>query len=283
MTAKDIDTEVHAADADATRARIASTLDDLSERLNPRTVVSNAMNDIQDRGGELFEDASRIVRQNPVAISLIGLSLGLLMLGRNLKNRDYDAYEDVYGDGDIDAPRGEGRLHRGWSTVRDRAGELRSGASERAAHAREAAAERLAHARETASETWASARETGADYAARAKVRAAEARARAGETFEENPLSGALLGLAVGIVAGALLPRSRQEDELLGETRDRLAARAKDAAKAATDAGKAQLDELGLNLDNAKAKLGDIGEQAKTVARNAATAATEQLKARSAA
>lgn len=273
MDPKDIETDAHLTEADATRARIAATLDDLSDRLNPRNLVSKAMNDMQHRSTEALDGATRIVRENPVAISIIGLSIGLLMLGKNLKSRDYDAYGDVYGDDDL--PERESRVHRSWTAVRERADDAR----ERAGELRATAAERAAHAREAATERWEDLKETSAEYAARAKARAAEARQRASDSFDENPLAGALLGLAAGVALGALLPRTRQEDELLGETRDRLAERAKDAAKAATDAGKAQLDQLGVSVDAARAKLGEFGEQAKVIAKNAATAASEQLKA----
>ncbi|MCA3254798.1 MAG: hypothetical protein INF91_04170, partial [Alphaproteobacteria bacterium] len=91
-------------------------------------------------------------------------------------------------------------------------------------------------------------------------------------------LAGALIGFAIGAIAGALLPRSRRENELLGEARDRLAERARVAAQAAVDAGRQQLDEMGVNAEAAKSKLADIGQQAADVAKTAGQAAAAELK-----
>lgn len=86
--------------------------------------------------------------------------------------------------------------------------------------------------------------------------------------------------MAAGALLGLLLPRTRKEDQLLGETRDRLADAAKAAAKAAADTTRQQLDERGLTLDSAKAKIAEVGQQAKDVARSAAETAAAEAKTR---
>lgn len=268
-------------DAEQTRERIASTVDDLQARLNPRTMVSDAVSDavesLQDRGKDIVDNAKTKVRDHPIAASAIALTAGALLLGRKrLGTKDYsfDAYEDVYGgdmnDGyeataeatDNDRP---GVLNR----VRDRASDAKSSVSDRAAAAREFTSEKLDAARERTSE-----------YAGRARAKASDARRQAGEKFDASPLTGALVGVAAGALIGMLLPRTRKEDQLLGETRDRLTDAAKAAAKAAADTAKQQLDERGLNLDAAKAKLAEVGQQAKDVARSAAETAAAEAKSR---
>lgn len=156
-----------------------------------------------------------------------------------------------------------------WSRVRERAGSARSSVADRASTARD-----------FTSEKWQSARDRTSDYASRARMRASDARQRAAQGYDEHPLTGALVGLAAGALFGLLLPRTQRENELLGETRDRLADAAKSAARAAADTAKQQLDEKGLNMDAARAKLAEVGQQAKDVARTAAQTAASEAKTR---
>lgn len=277
MTPEEMRTSMYESDAEQTRERIASTVDTLQYRLNPRNMVSGAVGSLQDRGVDLVDNARQLVREHPVAVSLIGLSVGLLLLNRNrIAGRDsysFDAYEDVYG-GDMndgyDATADDTSDRPGmWSRVRDRASSARSSVSDRA-HS----------ARDYTSEKWQSARERTSDYAGRARMRASDARQRAAQGYDEHPLTGALVGLAAGALLGLLLPRTQRENEMLGETRDRLADAAKSAARAAADTAKQQLDEKGLNMDAARAKLAEVGEQAKDVARSAAQTAANEAKSR---
>lgn len=277
MTPEEMKTSMYESDAEQTRERIASTVDNLQSRLSPRNMMSGAVGSLQDRGVDLVDNARQMVREHPVAVSLIGLSVGLLLLNRNrIAGRDsysFDAYEDVYG-GDMndgyDATADEINERPGvWSRVRTRASDTRSTVSDRAHLARERTSEKLQSARERTSE-----------YAERARMRASEARQRAAQGYEANPLTGALIGVAAGALIGLLLPRTRRENEMLGETRDRLADAARSAARAAADTAKRQLDEKGLNADTAKAKLAEVGQQAKDVARNAAKTAASEAKTR---
>jgi ElaB/YqjD/DUF883 family membrane-anchored ribosome-binding protein len=277
MTPEEMKTSMYESDAEQTRERIASTVDNLQSRLSPRNMVSGAVGSLQDRGVDLVDSAKQMVREHPVAVSLIGVSVGLLLLNRNRiaahDSYSFDAYEDVYG-GDMndgyDATADETNERRGvWSRVRGRASDARSTVSDRAHTARERTTERLQSARERTSE-----------YAERARMRASEARQRAARGYDESPLAGALIGVAAGALIGLLLPRTRRENELLGDTRDRLADAAKSAARAAADTARQQLDEKGLNVDTAKAKLAEVGQQAKDVARNAAKTAASEAKTR---
>ena len=59
--------------------------------------------------------------------------------------------------------------------------------------------------------------------------------------LDENPMAAGAIAIAAGAVLGALLPPTRKEDELLGDTRDRLAERARElSAKAAEQARNAE-------------------------------------------
>ena len=265
----DTDTRSAAEQAEAARARIAATVEDIQDRLSPSRIIGDAASDLQNRGSELIDSGAQLVRRHPVALSLIGLSLGLLLLRRDSRPTPIDAYQDVYGDDDLD-----------WDGLEE-PGAVRRGLDK--AHAafdtaKASVSNSAASARSRASDGMDSARERSADIADRTLNAVKQAKRKASDSFEENPLAAAVIGIAAGALIGSLIPRTDQEDEWLGEGRDRLAERARAAAKAAIDAGKSELDERGLNLDTAKAKISDLGEQAKTIARTAGQAAAEQLK-----
>ena len=61
---------------------------------------------------------------------------------------------------------------------------------------------------------------------------------RAAGVAQENPLGLALGGVAVGFVAGLLVPSSRMEDEKLGPIADQVKDQAKEAGQEALERGK---------------------------------------------
>lgn len=264
------DTETNmATEAEAARARIAATVEDIQERLSPRRIIGDAAADLQNRGSALLDSGAQLVREHPVALSLIGLSIGLLLLKRDSAPNPADAYQDVYGDDEFDTrdPDQPGAVRRSFDKARGVVGSAASTLADQAS----AAQDRLG-------DGWHAARERSAQLAERARATASGTGRKAADTFEENPLAAAVIGVVAGALIGALLPRSDREDQWLGESRDRLAERARAAAMAAVDAGKRELDERGLNIDAAKAKIADIGKQARTVARTAGQAAADHLK-----
>jgi hypothetical protein len=70
--------------------------------------------------------------------------------------------------------------------------------------------------------------------------------------LESNPLGILVGGLAVGALAGALIPRSAREKELLAPLGKRIGESASAATAAAKEAGKSEFGELGLTKDAAR-------------------------------
>jgi F0F1-type ATP synthase assembly protein I len=90
---------------------------------------------------------------------------------------------------------------------------------------------------------------------------------RAGKAIEANPLAVVAGGIAIGLAAGALLPKTKRETELLGSVGKRLTGVAAGAAEAAREAAKAELGSLPLSKDAAKAQVSKLIDQvAKAVA-----------------
>lgn len=125
--------------------------------------------------------------------------------------------------------------------------------------------------RSRAADAYSSARErTSAAYGA-ARERAGSATRRAGDSVDTNPELAVIGGLALGAIVAALLPRTEREQQALGQYGRRINQTARDAARAATDAGRSKLDEIGFNKETARQKLGEVASTVGEAARNSAT------------
>jgi gas vesicle protein len=87
---------------------------------------------------------------------------------------------------------------------------------------------------------------------------------RAGGVARENPVGLAVGAAAVGFLAGTLLPRTRFEDEQIGEQADQLKDRAREIGESAVEHGKAVAS--------------DAADAAMTTAKDSAGEHTEQMK-----
>jgi hypothetical protein len=136
-----------------------------------------------------------------------------------------------------------------------------------------------------ARQAYESARErTAAAYAAaRDKAGSAYETAgrRAGEGIDSNPVAAVVGGLAIGAIVAAMLPRTRREDELLGTAGRRLNESAREAARAAREAGKGQLNELGLSRDGLRDKLDEFTGRAVGAIKDSAGAAAGAARGKS--
>lgn len=101
---------------------------------------------------------------------------------------------------------------------------------------------------------------------------------KAVEGVETFPVAALVGGLALGVVLGALLPRTRQEQELLGSIGGAINEKAKGAATAARDAGQAKLDELGISSNAAGKQVGKLIESIAQVAETAGSAAVDAVR-----
>ena len=164
------------------------------------------------------------------------------------------------------------------STTNSGAGE--SGGSEsggRLSSVKQSAADAYEAARERTSSAYQAAREAagGAVGTARETVRTAGRRTADG--VEANPMAAVVGGLALGAIAGALLPKTRGEDKVLGTAGRKVADTARQAVRAAKDAGRQQIDELGLSKDGIQRRLGEFTDKAAGAVRNSAGAASEAV------
>ena len=123
-------------------------------------------------------------------------------------------------------------------------------------------------ARATASKTYHETRDKVSD-AARTAV----------EAIEKNPLAILVGGVAIGALAGAIIPRSAKEKELLAPLGARLGDSARQAFSAAREAGKQELGNAGLTPDAARERGRSVIDGVVQALSSAGSAAAQAAKA----
>lgn len=116
--------------------------------------------------------------------------------------------------------------------------------------------------------------------ATRARDAANDAGDRLVEGVDANPLAILAGGVAVGLVAGALLPKTELEGQYLGPLGAKLNEGARTAASAAAEAGKAELAAVGLSKVGANEQVGKVLEGLGSAVRSASTAARDARRRR---
>lgn len=124
---------------------------------------------------------------------------------------------------------------------------------------------------------------TSSDSKSRSDNRSALKRTE--DAMETNPLVVLAGGAAIGVLAGAVLPRTKRETEMFGKVGKRMTAAATAAATAARDTGLKELEANGISGKAAKAQVGrlldGVVEAASTAGEAAASAAAKKAKATS--
>ena len=116
------------------------------------------------------------------------------------------------------------------------------------------------------------------DRVAAAYAAARERTGAAGEKLEANPLAALLGGIAIGAIAGALIPRLAKEKELLAPLGEKIGEAARAALDAGKSAGSEALEDAGLSTDQIRAQVSKLVEQALKAANEAGSAALDAAR-----
>lgn len=198
------DPETLEREIDEVRAEMSRTLEALERKFSPGQWVDYYLDSLREHSGELAANFGNTVKQNPVPITLTAIGLAWTILA---SNRAKPAYGEnvAYGE-HADSPGFGEKLKSTAEGARDRFGSSKDAM------------------RESISQT---ARST--------QDRARRAREGFGSLIEEQPLILGALGIALGAAIGAALPRTEQEDRLMGKARDTTVGKIKEEGGKAYD------------------------------------------------
>jgi len=230
-------------------------------------MVRNASETVTEARYTLMET----IRQNPIPAALTGIGLGWLWMNRrsspsNRRGQSFDRYgysssgPSYQGGGSYRAydyggggSQDQGRVGQVVDRAQDMAGQARYTASSAVGQARDTAGNAVSQVADTAGNAVSQVADTAANVASQAQDTAGRVVDQVQETAEQayyraqyqaqrledrfqqslrtNPLGVGAVALALGAAAGLALPETQRENQLLGETRDRLVERATDVAQ----------------------------------------------------
>lgn len=304
-----------------TRAEMDQTFDALESKMTPGQILEEAWHLTRGGTRAGASRLWQVAREHPLPASVIGLGLGWLLVessrgegrssrsrtGRPLSGRSnlhessagYGAYPESYNTDYLESwetAEGSGlseRVSSAAGSVKDAAAHAKDtvkGAASSAGHkvadvagtVRERASDLSHRTREKASELGELSREKAADLGHRTRHQARRAQTGFWEMMEENPLAVGVATLALGVLAGLSLPSTRREDELLGETRDRMIDRLEEVGREALDKGKqvagTAVDTLKEEVDSAGLTASGLAEKVREVGRHTKEAVKEEVK-----
>jgi ElaB/YqjD/DUF883 family membrane-anchored ribosome-binding protein len=207
-----------------TRAQMSETVYALQSRANPTYVREQATEQVKNSG------LAQTVRDNPIPAALIGAGMvGLAWLIAGGRSQDAGAssghqslpgasYGEPYRQ---EYPYGSPTGYDYGDSESGDSGSERGRVGRSAEQARQRADEMSGQARERMSQAGDRTREQAGRAQAQAQEQAQRAQGGFERALQENPLA-----VGIGAAVGLAIPSTAKENELMGETRDKLANRA---------------------------------------------------------
>ena len=225
------------AEIEHTRHEMDSTLTAIEQRLTPGQLLDQGLDYLRSSGANQYvENFGVQVKNNPLPVTLVGIGLAWLMASS--KNPPARYSTESYGSG----------MSERAGAMGDKATAMMGAAKSKLSDGTQAVGDRVRQARDTLSSVGQSARERIGDLGSSARYQMDRARSGMDYLMREQPVALGAVGLAVGALLAAMAPRTRQEDELMGETRDRLMETAKEAGQQTvqktTEAAKKGLEQV---------------------------------------
>jgi Protein of unknown function (DUF3618) len=294
-------------EAEAARARLSDTADQLRARMSPGQLMDEVLNQFREGDGNLMLSNLRTqARDNPMALALIGSGVAWLMFGTSGEPR---LPAPSYPSRGLNVPSNPGlhenaplvAAHPGSGSVKsaredslgpDSGGRVQEAVGDQVRAAREKAEGVVAGLQGVATDALAGASDLASQLGHQAHHGATELGGQARRTFldvlEREPLVIGALGLAVGAAVGALIPASDLERQHLGSAGvalkekagslvDRGAAMAQDTAAEVYETARNEADRQGL-LPGERPIAEKVGEVVRAAGEKASDIAGESLR-----
>jgi ElaB/YqjD/DUF883 family membrane-anchored ribosome-binding protein len=302
------ETEQLRAQIEETRSQMGETIDAIQEKLSFQNISDQVKESVSEHISSAFETAKdtvydatirkagnfmqsmnksvnqsldeisksevmSVARANPLALSLIGLGVGLLLMNGYKKKSTY-RYADrdsghqgkgAYASGGAAYSKNQPSMLKSAqdtisgtaSTAYESVGNAASGAYDSVSNVAGSVSNVAGSAYSSVTGAASNAVSGVTDYAGKAYEKVGDLRSQAAEHYdyyiEENPLAVGAVALALGAAVGMALPSTRVEGQLMGETKQQLLQKAQDTA-------------------------GDLVDKVKQVASEAQKTITEEVK-----
>jgi hypothetical protein len=215
-------------ETERTRAELANTLRELRACMSPGHLIDRLADQASHGvGAEYARNLKNQVVANPLATALIGAGVTWLMLGSRHPASIHPTGPRAFRSDEAKnmTPAGDDLASEG-------------GIGQTASSAVHSMKESVASGYDSMTETAGEAGEAIAQSARTAGRRSLQAGSNLFEFCREQPLVLAGLGIAIGALAGALLPESETEERLMGDTSARVKRSARDMVSEQVDAVK---------------------------------------------
>ena len=228
------------------------------------------------------------IKQHPIPAAMAAIGIGWLWTHRASGGQqgpsttayggrsNYDSPYREYGSYRPEAPgqmgagiegyRGSGQFGSGSGGQSSGGSHPLEAAGQAVGQAQEAAGQAVGQVQETAGQVAGQVMEQTQQMASRVQDAAgqmpSQARGAFWQMIETNPMAVGALGAVVGGVAALLLPETEQENQLLGEARDRVMERVQEVASETVDKVEHVATEVGSTIQEAVAEVGETAAQA---------------------
>ena len=308
-----------------TRGRMDATLDELGDRMTARSLLNSALDWWESRsvgartGGatkDTYQTVARYVKENPIPALLVGAGVAWMIIEATTsddeetrfytepashKGKRSDSatryYPSEYQGDDQTVTGGKSSLGIAESAkdklehAKEAVGEVAGAAKEKVAALGDATTKAAEDAGRRAQQVYQEGRSTARKIGRNIESGYHSSAEQLENAMEEYPLAVGIGFAALGALIGVLLPRTRREDELLGEQSDQLVKATKEKGQELLERGKvvaervtqSALDEArqqGLTPEAAGERIselaGKVGEVARKAKEEAGTAAKDE-------
>lgn len=236
------------------RREIGETMRALEDRFSSREIYNQASHYMKEHGREFAESFGNSIKANPLPVAVTAIGLLWMMVGQRPSTRAPRSYGAAYsGRSDYSGQsQGSGRAEKlkqagsqlrerassagesaaqGAQQLRERAGEARRSISDRMSGMREGMSHSMSGMREGMSHSMSGMREGMSHSKERFGDALHSGRSNMEHWLHDQPMAVGALGIALGAIIGAAMPRTRAENRLLGSIGDQARSKASELAE----------------------------------------------------
>jgi hypothetical protein len=237
-------------ESEVKRERVAQTFEALRDKLSAGQMLDRFLDYSRHNGGADFvRKLTGQVKNNPLPVALVGTGLAWLIFARGDSHSRGHAFRNARSDETTDSLKdtGSSALKAGRETLHDATAAV-SGLTSSVVDTASSAADAVASAATRAGNAYEHGASAVSEKVGAFSAQGSRAGAAITDLVREQPLLLGAVGLALGAIFGAVMPSTRTEDELMGETKESLKSDIKRAAGEQIDraaaAGKTVVDKV---------------------------------------